>query len=91
MVYSSGHEEEAIAKINDPSLLFGKGDTMYVLMNRDGISGSPFPFAGGMTMIFGYQYANVKYGAQLAMKYGNILLYRQLYNGTWGAWSNLIK
>lgn len=80
--------ESAKNYINNPTTLFGTTrHTPYCILFTDNIGTSIF--SGGITAIYGYAYANDRYGAQLCMKYGLKLQYRTKSDGIWTNLNNI--
>lgn len=72
--------------VNNPTSLFGKKNTPYILLVNDN-KGETI-FGGGISFIIGYTYKNDDYGTQLVMRYSNkTIRVRNKYNGVWGNFS----
>lgn len=88
VIYGTSTVESATNYINNPTTLFGTTrHTPYCIIFTDNIGTSIF--TGGTVAIYGYTYANDKYGAQLCMKYGLELQYRTKSDGIWTNLNNI--
>lgn len=71
-----------IEKINNPTTIFGRANTPYMLLVNDNKGDTIF--GGGISLIIGYTYKNDMYGAQMTISFsGKTIRTRNKRNGTW--------
>lgn len=88
VIYDTSTVESATNYVNNPTTLFGTTrHTPYCILFTDNIGNSIF--TGGITAIYGYTYANDRYGSQLCLKYGLQLKYRTKSDGVWTNLNNI--
>ena len=83
--YSASTKNEALEKLNNPTLIFGAAGRPYCIEFSDNVGDSPL--GGGSSSIYGYTYGTGLYGAQMAIKYGHsgnkIIKIRAQEGGVW--------
>ncbi len=79
------NDNDALAKLNSPSLLFGTGtDKPYTIIFEDSRGDSDL--GGGISVIYGFMYASDNYGTQIAQHYSGTIRKRKKENNIWSDW-----
>lgn len=76
--------EDLLHKIDNPTSMFGEYVRPYCILFNDNVGDSPY--GGGVTCIFGYQYATDLYGAQISIAYSGGMKLRRKLRGAWSDW-----
>lgn len=80
------NDNDALAKLNTPALLFGTGtDRPYTIIFEDSRGDSAL--GGGISVVYGFMYAMDAYGTQIAQHYSGVIRKRKKENNTWSDWS----
>lgn len=80
------NDNDALAKLNTPTLLFGTGtDRPYTIIFEDSRGDSAL--GGGISVVYGFMYAMDAYGTQIAQHYSGVIRKRKKENNTWSDWS----
>ena len=80
------NDNDALAKLNTPALLFGTGtDRPYTIIFEDSRGDSAL--GGGISVVYGFMYAMDAYGAQIAQHYSGVIRKRKKEKNTWSDWS----
>lgn len=80
------NDNDALAKLNTPALLFGTGtDRPYTIIFEDSRGDSAL--GGGISVVYGFMYAKDAYGTQIAQHYSGVIRKRKKEKNTWSDWS----
>lgn len=70
------NDNDALAKLNTPALLFGTGtDRPYTIIFEDSRGDSAL--GGGISVVYGFMYAMDAYGTQIAQHYSGVIRKRK--------------
>ena len=72
-------------KINNPTTVFGKVNTPYMMLVND--NNGDTIFGGGISLIIGYTYKDDMYGAQMVIRYSSKTI--RVRNKSRGVWAEL--
>ena len=84
IIYKADNKEEALGQLDNPTRIFGTVSLPYCILFQDNSGDSPL--RGGMSCIFGYQYASDSYGAQIAIGFNGWLKFRRKFKDVWSDW-----
>lgn len=84
ITHMADNKEDALEKLDNPTRIFGNIFLPYCILFQDNSGDSPL--RGGMTCVFGYQYASDSYGAQIAIGFNGWLKFRRKFKDVWSDW-----
>ena len=87
ITHMADSKEEAQGKLDNPTRIFGNIFLPYCILFQDNSGDSPL--RGGMTCVFGYQYASDSYGAQIAIGFNGWLKFRRKFKDVWSDWETI--
>lgn len=87
IICKTDNKEEALGQLDNPTRIFGTIFVPYCIMFRDDIGDSSLK--GGMSCVFGYQYASDSYGAQIAIGFNGWLKFRRKFKDVWSEWQEV--